>query len=51
VLEEHNSAAVRPYELAMSMGVAHPLADGPVGLDQLLADADARMYEVKSAAR
>jgi diguanylate cyclase (GGDEF)-like protein len=51
VLDQRNASGPNPYRLAMSLGVAHALADRTVGLDDLIADADARMYEAKSAGR
>ncbi len=46
-IDAHNSAAERPYALAMSWGIAVYDPDTPVSMDELMAWADERMYEVK----
>ena len=46
-LKAHNAAARRPYALSLSIGTAmlDPLAS--IGLDGLIAEADADLYEAK----
>jgi diguanylate cyclase (GGDEF)-like protein/PAS domain S-box-containing protein len=45
---QHNLAASAPYQLAMSIGVAHCTAERPCSLDELLSQADAQMYAHKN---
>ena len=42
-----NAAAARPYDIALSLGTARFDPFARVSLDELLAEADARLYEVK----
>lgn len=46
-LAEVNAQAVLPYTLAMSIGMVHRQPDAIGSLDDLLAAADAQMYEIK----
>ncbi len=50
-LAAHNRRADRPYELSLSIGVAHYDGVTPRTLDDLLAEADRAMYESKSRKR
>lgn len=50
-ISKHNQTADRPYDLSVSVGVALHDPKRPTTLDELLADADARMYEEKRAKR
>jgi len=50
-LTAHNRRADRPYELSLSIGVAHYDGVRPRTLDDLLAEADRAMYESKSRKR
>jgi diguanylate cyclase (GGDEF)-like protein/PAS domain S-box-containing protein len=43
----HNRQANAPYQLSMSVGVAHCTVEQPCSLDELLAEADAQMYTHK----
>jgi len=43
----HNRQANAPYQLSMSIGVAHCTVERPCSLDELLAQADAQMYAHK----
>ena len=43
----HNAAAKKPYALSLSMGTARLDPFALVGLDALMAEADANLYEVK----
>ncbi|MDQ3037805.1 MAG: sensor domain-containing diguanylate cyclase, partial [Myxococcota bacterium] len=46
----HNAGAQRPYRLSMSVGLATAAPDGEVrSLEDLIADADAAMYERKKS--
>ncbi|HEY3232013.1 MAG TPA: diguanylate cyclase, partial [Roseiflexaceae bacterium] len=47
----HNMQANAPYQLSMSMGVAHSTAEQPCSLDELLEQADAQMYAHKQTKR
>jgi diguanylate cyclase (GGDEF)-like protein/PAS domain S-box-containing protein len=40
----HNLQANAPYQISMSIGVAHCTAERPCSLDELLSQADAQMY-------
>jgi diguanylate cyclase (GGDEF)-like protein/PAS domain S-box-containing protein len=44
---QHNMQADAPFQLSMSMGVAHYTAERPCSLDELLEQADAQMYAHK----
>jgi len=46
-IRKHNATAERPYELAMSIGAARFDPNDPEDLDELIAQADALMYEQK----
>ena len=46
-LAEVNAQSGLPYALAMSIGMVHQQADAVSSLDDLLAAADAQMYEIK----
>jgi len=46
-LAEHNRTAGRPFQLAMSVGVAHSAPESGESLSRLLMRADAEMYRVK----
>ncbi len=48
-LTERNAAAERPWELSMSLGVAGSPAGADIALRDLVAEADARMFEAKRA--
>ena len=50
-LEKYNADAGRPFRLALSAGIAWADAGDPAGLDELLARADAMLYERKRARR
>jgi len=43
----HNMQTNAPYQLSMSVGVAHATAERPCSLDELLEQADAQMYAHK----
>jgi len=43
----HNMQADAPFQLSMSIGVAHSTAERPCSLDELLEQADAQMYAHK----
>ena len=43
----HNMQANAPYQLSMSIGVAHSTAERPCSLEELLSQADAQMYAHK----
>jgi GGDEF domain-containing protein len=47
----HNTAGPRTFELSLSVGTAHYDPEQPCSLQQLLAQADQRMYEAKRARR
>ncbi len=44
---QYNLQANVPYQLSMSIGIAHSTADQPCSLDELLGQADAQMYRHK----
>jgi len=46
-LEERNAATGEPFDLSLSVGMATAQPDSQVGLADLLASADAAMYEAK----
>jgi two-component system, cell cycle response regulator len=46
---QHNSQATVPYQLSMSIGVAHSTAEQPCSLEELLEQADVQMYAHKRA--
>jgi diguanylate cyclase (GGDEF)-like protein/PAS domain S-box-containing protein len=46
-LDHFNSNSNRPYRLSLSVGVAHFDPEHPCSLDDLMTDADARMYAEK----
>ncbi len=48
-LEDWNTDTSRPYKLSLSVGTAEFNPDRPTTLEDLLAQADARMYEYKRA--
>ncbi len=48
-INRHNAEADRPYDLSVSVGTAVHDPKRPTTLDELLAEADARMYEEKRA--
>ncbi len=48
-LESRNAEADRPWDLAMSLGLAEAEVGDTIGLWDLVARADARMFEVKRA--
>lgn len=45
----HNTAAPKPYRLSLSLGTVTYDPDQPKSLEELLSEADARMYEQKKA--
>jgi diguanylate cyclase (GGDEF)-like protein/PAS domain S-box-containing protein len=45
----HNQAAQRPFQLSISVGIVHYDPAQPATIDDLLAQADKRMYEEKRA--
>jgi diguanylate cyclase (GGDEF)-like protein len=51
VVRAHNAAGPRRFELSLSVGLAQYDPERPCSLQQLLAQADARMYEVKQVRR
>ncbi len=46
-LEARNARGDRPYELSLSVGLAHYDPEAPCSLDELVAQADRAMYEQK----
>jgi GGDEF domain-containing protein len=46
-LEDHNALAVRPYKLALSLGMAHYECAKPRTLESLMGEADHAMYVQK----
>jgi|GEM_PF-1459480 len=50
-IERHNASSDKPYQLSVSAGYAALEPSRPKSLEQLLADADAAMYEEKLAFR
>jgi diguanylate cyclase (GGDEF)-like protein/PAS domain S-box-containing protein len=48
---EFTSAAKRPYQVSVSLGVAYYDSEAPVSLDELLSRADGMMYRNKRAKR
>jgi diguanylate cyclase (GGDEF)-like protein len=48
-LDAINRHADRPYQLSLSVGVAFLEPDSPLTLEELLVEADTRMYEHKRA--
>ncbi len=50
-LDAHNTAGHRPYQLAMSVGIVVYDPEAPMPIANLLAHADAAMYEQKRAKR
>jgi len=46
-LDAHNKKGGRPYQLSLSMGMAHYNPEKPENLDKLLSAADASMYQNK----
>jgi diguanylate cyclase (GGDEF)-like protein len=46
-LDQHNAAATRPYRLSFSVGVARFDPAAPPSIEELLATADAMLYEQK----
>jgi diguanylate cyclase (GGDEF)-like protein/PAS domain S-box-containing protein len=48
VLERHNAEADRPYPLSVTFGTAEADVSGPVAIEDLVAAADAAMYERKA---
>ncbi len=50
-LTAHNARGARPYTLAFSTGAVHHDPASKIGLDALMAQADAAMYEQKRAKR
>lgn len=48
-IAEHNASARRPYQLSLSIGVAHRTPRSARTLEELLAEADERMYVQKRA--
>jgi diguanylate cyclase (GGDEF)-like protein len=46
---QHNQQTNTPYQLSMSVGVAHSTPAQPYALEELLEQADARMYADKQA--
>ncbi len=51
VLESHNVSGQRTYTLSLSIGAAHFNPESPGSLDELIAEADSRMYEEKRRKR
>ena len=45
--DQHNLQANAPYQLSMSIGIAHSTAERPCSLEELLEQADAQMYAHK----
>jgi diguanylate cyclase (GGDEF)-like protein/PAS domain S-box-containing protein len=50
-VDAHNAAARKPYTLTLSMGTARLDPFALVGLDELMAEADASLYEAKRQRR
>ena len=50
-IDEFNQTRREPYQLALSIGMARHDGDGRIRLDDLLAQADAAMYEEKDSRR
>ncbi len=50
-LDERNARGDLPYSLSLSIGVASYTPDNPCSIDEILADADRRMYAEKRAGR
>jgi diguanylate cyclase (GGDEF)-like protein len=48
---QHNMQADAPYQLSMSVGVAHSTVERPCSLEDLLEQADTRMYAHKQTKR
>jgi diguanylate cyclase (GGDEF)-like protein/PAS domain S-box-containing protein len=48
-VEHHNRSAERPFRLSISVGMVHYDPAKPASIDDLLAEADKRMYEEKRA--
>jgi diguanylate cyclase (GGDEF)-like protein/PAS domain S-box-containing protein len=46
---EHNLKSQKPYKLSLSLGIVIYNPEQPVSLEQLLADADTKMYEQKKS--
>jgi len=50
-IDQHNTHAERPYKLSMSFGVAYRAACAKTSLEELVAEADQRMYVQKRERR
>jgi len=47
----HNAVEKRDYEISLSVGMAYRGPENPYSLDELMSQADARMYEQKRSKR
>ena len=49
ILEKRNQPGDRPYQLSFSLGIGHYDPEAPCTLNDLIAQADGRMYQQKQA--
>ena len=49
LLEKGNQQGDRPYQLSLSVGIAHYDPEAPCTVSELIAQADGRMYQQKQA--
>jgi GGDEF domain-containing protein len=51
ILERRKEKGNWPYQLALSLGIAHYDPEAPCTVSELIAQADSRMYQQKQASK